>query len=235
MTASNRRSMRLDRFLTMSIFHPLIGFTSSSHDVTVPILMYHSIADDVDDNVHPYYRTVTAPATFEKHMRFLRESNYEVLTLSEAVRFLRAERVRAPERLKSPMSPDPMRRSVVITFDDGLRDFYTAAFPILEGFGFRATVFLTSGYIDKIFITGRECLRTREVGELAEKGVEFGSHTVTHPQLSGLSTSEIVRELRASKRDGRKYRRRGSFLVFIPISVSGRGFGIHQEPSRAAD
>lgn len=206
MTPSSRRLMRLDRFLTMSIVHPLIGFSRRSRDLTIPILMYHSIANDIDDSAHPYYRTVTTPETFEKHMGFLHESSYEVLTLSEGVRFLRGtsdrvvpQPVLAPELLKSPMSPDPIRRPVVVTFDDGLRDFYTTAFPILERYGFSATVFVASGYIDKTFITGQECLRTREVRELAKKGVEFGSHTVTHPQLSKLSRAEILHELSASR------------------------------------
>jgi len=151
--------------------------------------MYHSIAEDLDDTVPPYYRIVTSPQTFETHMALLREAGCEVLTLSEAVwRF----------RSVSGGSSLP-GKPVVITFDDGFRDFHTTAFPILERFGFRATVFLISGYIDKTLRTGRECLRKREIQRLATEGVEFGSHTVNHPRLQELSEAAIVHELAASR------------------------------------
>jgi len=186
--------MRLDRLLTLHFFYSVIGLSRRSSDLKIPILMYHSIARDVDDNVHPYYRTVTTPETFEMQMEFLSQSGYEVLTLSKAVGLLQYEFNCAIRK-----SPDHLRRQVVITFDDGFQDFYSTAFPILERFGFKATVFLTSGLIGRTFLTGRECLRAVEIRELAEKGTEFGSHTINHPQLKGLPMDEIIHELAGSK------------------------------------
>jgi len=198
--------MRLDRFLTLYISSPLIGLSRLSCDLKIPILMYHSIAEDSDDNVLPYYRTVTTPQTFENHMALLRDAGWHVITLSEAIRLLQGtsgefprKATSGPDLRKSSLPLDLSPRAVVITFDDGFRDFFTAAFPILDRFGFRATVFLTSGCVDKAFRTGRECLRTREIRELARVGVEFGSHTVTHPQLHELSKAAIVHELADSK------------------------------------
>ena len=52
--------MRIDRVLTLSVFGPLRGVVSPSAP-GIPILMYHSIAPDLDDNLRPYYRTVTSP------------------------------------------------------------------------------------------------------------------------------------------------------------------------------
>jgi peptidoglycan/xylan/chitin deacetylase (PgdA/CDA1 family) len=93
-----------------------------------------------------------------------------------------------------------LRRQVVVTFDDGFRDFYTTAYPILEKFGLKATVFLSSGLIGKTFLTGRECLNEEEILELVARGIEFGSHTVNHPQLKSLSRDEIIYELADSKK-----------------------------------
>lgn len=207
MIPGSHRTVRLDRLLTLYVFRPLISSSRASHRLTVPILMYHSIAKDVDEKVHPYFRTVTSPEVFERHIAFLSESGYQALTLSEAVRLLQGlpdqtvnQPARSTEVLKSPMFPNLLRRPVVVTFDDGFRDFYSTAFPILERFGFKATVFLTSLYIDKTFLTGRECLRSRELRELVDKGVEFGSHTVNHPQLKELSRDEIIYELAGSKK-----------------------------------
>ena len=175
--------------------------------------MYHSIASDGNVSVHPYYRTVTTPEIFERQMDFLNQSGYQALTLSEAVGLLQlASDTPAPHEISNPLPlgraerggrsrrvRETTPRPVVVTFDDGFRDFHTEAFPILEKFGFKATVFLTSGCIDKTFITGRPCLAAREIRELAGKGVEFGSHTVSHPQLQGLSRNKIVHELAGSK------------------------------------
>ena len=185
--------MRIDRFLTLHFFSPARRLVGRSNVLQIPILMYHSISNDLDDHLHPYYRTVTSPERFEQQIRFLSHEDYQVLTLSEAVLLLQ-------ETLERPISLDSQRPKVVITFDDGLRDFYTSAFPILKKFGFKASVFLTSGLIDKAFITGRECLKAPEIKELAEKGIEFGSHTVSHPQLKTLSRNEIVYELANSKK-----------------------------------
>lgn len=196
--------MRLDRLLTIHFFSPLIRLFRLLSHVGIPILMYHSVAADVDNDLHPYFRTVTTPEVFKKHMEFLCQSNYKVLTLSDAVRLLHdssAQLVtRPPIAYESLKSHNLMRpRLVVITFDDGLRDFYTTAFPILERFGFSATVFLTSGCIDKTFFTGQKCLRTEEIRELVAKGIQFGSHTITHPRLKELSWEEIIHELSGSK------------------------------------
>jgi peptidoglycan/xylan/chitin deacetylase (PgdA/CDA1 family) len=198
--------MRLDRFLTLYAYRPVSRLFLRSCDLTIPILMYHSIAEDVDDTVLPYYRTVTRPQTFAAHMAVLHDKRFEVLTLSEAIHLFQRmsaqaplEPIVAPNPLKPSPPPHLSRRPVVITFDDGFRDFYTTAFPILERFNFRATVFLTSGCINKHFKTGRECLRTQEIQEVANRGIEFGSHTASHPQLRELSRASIVDELAVSK------------------------------------
>ncbi len=194
--------MRIDRFFTLHFFSPAIRLVCRNNELHIPILMYHSISNDLDDHLHPYYRTVTSPERFEQQIRFLSQSGYQVLTLSEAVCLLQKMSASNSSSLEKPTLPillNCQRPIAVITFDDGLRDFYSAAFPILDKFGFKATVFLTSGLINKTFPTGRECLRKAEIRELAAKGIEFGSHTVNHPQLKKLSTDEIAYELSASK------------------------------------
>jgi peptidoglycan/xylan/chitin deacetylase (PgdA/CDA1 family) len=191
--------MRIDRLLTLAFFYPAIKLLCRNSGQRIPILMYHGISKQLDDHLHPYFRTVTSPERFEQQMRFLSENGYEVLTLSEALRLMQKRPVSSNSNKETPVSFDKQRPIVVITFDDGLRDFYGAAFPVLEKFGFKATVFLTSGLIDKTFPTGSECLRETEIKELAAKGIEFGSHTESHPQLKKLPEDKILHELSASK------------------------------------
>lgn len=195
--------MRLDRLLALHVDARLRKGTTEARNSRIPILMYHSIADDTDDSAHAYYRTVTSRKVFEEHMALLHRLGFAAVTVSQALRFLASgdEFVDTPRRTPSP-SPDsqPARPCVAITFDDGFADFYTHAFPVLARFGFRATVFVSTGFIEHTFINGRRCLRKRDIAELSVLGVEFGSHTVSHRPLESLPRDEIASELSDSKR-----------------------------------
>jgi peptidoglycan/xylan/chitin deacetylase (PgdA/CDA1 family) len=157
------------------------------HSAGVPILMYHSISDDLDQRRGPYFRTVTSPARFRRHMSMLRARGVRALTFCEAVRQMAepASASRAP--------------AVVVTFDDGYLDFKTTAFPIMQEFGVSATVFVSTGYIGRPFIDGRPCMNENDIVALADQGVEFGSHTVTHPQLLNVSRTQMRDELEQSR------------------------------------
>lgn len=177
--------MRVDRTLTLSVVRPWRSLVSRGADDCIPILMYHSISPELDDRVGPYFRTVTSPQSFARQIDVLRAAGYEAVTLSQAVALLDA--------------PAPAARRVVITFDDGFRDFLTEAFPVLERAAFTASVFLPSDFIGKPFITGRACLSASEIRTLSDLGIEFGSHSVSHRHLVELGTQELARELSDSK------------------------------------
>ncbi len=179
---------RADRLATVYFFHPLRKLRAQGK--RIPILMYHSISDRDDSARHPYYRTVTAPRVFARHLKFLHDRGYRTISLNDAVRLLR--------------EPDAdVQNTVVITFDDGFLDFYTHAFPLLNIYGFSATMFLPTAYIDHTVqkFKGVKCLTWSQVRELRKAGVEFGSHTVTHPQLRSVSTEQMRVEVGRSKDD----------------------------------
>src|SRR4051794_1709200 len=115
--------MRLDRFLTLRLFQPLQILSTREQGDMLPILMYHSVSNDADEDARPYFRTVTSPTAFARQMRHLTDSGYEATTLSHALREMRDV---ARAGVRKPMA----RRPVVITFDDGFRDIYTTAFPV---------------------------------------------------------------------------------------------------------
>ena len=96
----------------------------------VPILLYHSIAEDVPP---AFSEWAVSPAVFADQMISLFEHRYTPITVSQ----LSAAMTGSNERL-----PD---RPVVITFDDGFADFYTAALPILKRYGFPATLYIPTG------------------------------------------------------------------------------------------
>jgi peptidoglycan/xylan/chitin deacetylase (PgdA/CDA1 family) len=216
------------------------------------ILTYHKVSTDA----HPFFEPIH-PAVFEQHVQFLKRC-YRVIPLSELV--ARSRRGDVPER------------AVAITFDDGYRDNYDFAFPILKKYGVAATIFVATGVIgngenlwhDRIFdafrfstaermqlncpnfcelmLDSREArlqslqvvidkartlygtaqrrfveeieekckpdpvaesqpcmLSWEQIREMRREGIEFGSHTVTHPILSRIPHDEMLKEITESK------------------------------------
>ncbi|HLX45875.1 MAG TPA: polysaccharide deacetylase family protein [Bryobacteraceae bacterium] len=179
--------LRADAFATLYLFHP-IRKRISSREGRVPILMYHSVSDGRKEKRHPYYQTVTTPAAFASQMKFLHDHGHAVVNLDQAVASLH--------------QPDgPAKRPVVITFDDGYRDFYVHAAPVLAKYGFSATMFLPTAHVGETHrsFNGAECMTWSEIRDLHKIGIQFGSHTVTHPHLSEMGVTDVEYEVRQSK------------------------------------
>lgn len=179
-------TLRLDRLVSVHVFHPL-NRRRTSIRVSIPVLMYHSVS--VHSETGPkYYRTTTSPTRFAEHMRFLYEHGYSAVDLNSVVRRLEGQ-------------SDGATRLVAITFDDGFANFYTNAFPILQRYGFSASMFLPTSYIcaSPRRFKDIQCMTWDQVYELSKSGISFGSHTVNHPQLHLLKASDRQRELRESK------------------------------------
>lgn len=178
--------MRLDRAIAVHLFHPRAQRHAADGSAGVPILMYHGIEPPTRKG-HPYYETSTSPATFALHMNFLAENGYTAIDLEEALGLI-------------ARGPSP-RKCVAITFDDGYRNFYTSAFPILMDHSFRATLFLVSGLIGDTprRRDGHEYLTWNEVRTLRANGIQIGSHTVNHPTLHHENDSTLEYEIGHSK------------------------------------
>lgn len=180
--------MRLDRTVTLALAKvPQRWLHAGGRGARLPILMYHSISEEPESTA-AYYQTVTHPARFAGQMQALQDAGYLGVTLTEGLRWLRGERSHGPQ-------------PVAITFDDGFRDFYEAAAPVLREQGFRATMYLATGFVDdrRRKFKNHDCLTWGEVAELHSDGFEFGSHTVTHPRLVDLGWDEICSQLTESK------------------------------------
>lgn len=108
----------------------LVHLASSRATLRVPILQYHRVNSGEDD----YFDLAVAPEYFEKQMKCLTR-HYNVISLAELI-----------DRLRQG-TPIP-KRPAVVTFDDGYRDNYLVAYPILKKYKVPATIFLTVGYID---------------------------------------------------------------------------------------
>ena len=226
MKASFFPMIRFDRLLTLNLFGPLMKRIKVSNKPRIPILMYHSLSDDTENGIHPYYRINTSPKIFAEQMKFLHDNNYKVISLSEAMHNIESQTVNRESQgvsgkthttathnnllthsLIKSTNPSNTTNSinlsnpVVLTFDDGYHDFLEKAFPILEKYEFTATIFLPTGFISDggLSFKGKRCLHWREVRELAASGVQFGSHTISHPNLRDLHLDQVEREIWESK------------------------------------
>jgi len=144
---------------------------------TVPILMYHK----VEPHSIRQADTVT-PETFRRQMQYLKDHGLHVLSLQEFSSYL------------SRKQPFP-RNAVLITFDDGYKNNFTDAYPILRSFGFPAVIFISPAQ------TGQPGYLTwDEVHQLQKGGIAFGSHGMTQAYLPKMSEEQRRIEIFGSKK-----------------------------------
>ncbi|WP_210439612.1 polysaccharide deacetylase family protein [Nocardioides xinjiangensis] len=157
----------------------------------VPVLMYHSVAGQASARFRPW---VVHPRRFAAHMEHLSRHGYRSLTLSQLEDHLR------------PGGPPMPDRPVVITFDDGFADFHSTALPVLEAHHLMSTLYVATGYLGgtarwlaREREQGRPMLHPEQLHDVADRGVEIGAHSHTHPRLDELSATEARAEIRRSK------------------------------------
>lgn len=175
----------LDRTISLFLFNPLIKVAGTGQKTRIAILMYHSISDKYINSPYPYFWVNTSPAMFEKQLRFLSEHNYSAIPLRNLHE--------AFEERKKGGKP------IVITFDDGYQTVYTQAFPLMQKYGFHATVFLVPGVMKNKSELYEKYLKWNEIREMRKHGIDFSSHTVNHVRLDRLKKEGIEYELKKSK------------------------------------
>lgn len=157
-----------------------------------PVLCYHKI--DIPDKDILIRGAFTAPKRFARQLIYLKKQGFVFYTASELI-----------EHYLSCGNFPP--KSVALTLDDGWKDNYTNAFPILKDLGVKATIFLVPSCIGKTSATvvgkgenARAHLSLENILEMSEHGIEFGSHSVNHKHLHQISPGEVVYEVEESKK-----------------------------------
>lgn len=160
----------------------------------VSILMYHALVERHE----PYMAAIHVEIPrFVEQMAWLAASGLPVVPLQEAL-----TRLRQPTAEAAP--------AVALTFDDGYLSLYAHARPILQQYGFPATLFLTTGAVGAPSYaslpefassapTGDRPLRWDELRDLATAGWAIESHGCTHRPLAALTAEELAAELQRSR------------------------------------
>ncbi|MDP8236311.1 MAG: polysaccharide deacetylase family protein [Candidatus Erginobacter occultus] len=154
----------------------------SSSPAPVPILLYHSLDGSGSD-------LSLSPEKFRRQMAWLHRHGWRVLTLSGYAAALKGGTLRPP--------------AAVITFDDGYKNFFAQARPVLDRYGFKATIFIAADFVGRssgsFSLLDLPLLDRSELAALSGEGHEIGSHTLSHPSLPRLTADRSRREIEESK------------------------------------
>jgi peptidoglycan/xylan/chitin deacetylase (PgdA/CDA1 family) len=141
------------------------------------VILYHRVTDGAARTADPF---AVDRRAFERQVEWLSRT-YTLVTVGELVRRLREGR--------------PLAGTAAITFDDGYECTVGRAWPILRSFKAPATLFLDTGRLDG----PRPALSHAEVRAMAAEGMEIGSHSVSHPDLTTLDDAALREELVRSR------------------------------------
>jgi peptidoglycan/xylan/chitin deacetylase (PgdA/CDA1 family) len=148
---------------------------SFAAEFNIPVLVYHRVGYTEGP------LTVT-PERLSGDLSRLLGNGYVPITLQQFEGYMFKQKDELP------------KRPVMITFDDGYRDNYEFAFPVLQQYGIVATFFILTGMLsDRIRIS------PEQIREMAKYRMTFGSHTITHAALADLAPEKVALELNASK------------------------------------
>lgn len=144
-------------------------------DRKLPILMYHAVDNKAWGDTTLFVKI----DEFERQMKYLKDEGYTTLFLSEINQAFNYE------------------KPIIITFDDGYKNVYDNAFPILKKYNLKSDFYIITRWMD-----GETFVTPQMVKEMDEsKIVEIGSHTLTHMKLGYNSYEEQENELKNSKKD----------------------------------
>jgi peptidoglycan/xylan/chitin deacetylase (PgdA/CDA1 family) len=149
----------------------------------IVILMYHGTPNYDPPSIHSIRADL-----FREHLHYLKKHGWHTALFKEL-----SDTGALPEK------------TVVLTFDDGYADNYEGAFRRLADNNMKATWFITTDYIGKYSRLMGEMtpltlmLSAEQLIEMENAGMEIGSHTCSHPDLTMLSYQQQLMEMNESK------------------------------------
>lgn len=152
--------------------------TELQTDKEVVCFVYHRFGDS------RYAATNTSIDDFEKHLAYLTENNFQVLSFSEAMKYLK--------------SNESARKTAVITIDDGYKSFYKSGLPLLKKYGTPATLFINTKTVG-----AGDYMNWDQLIEAKQNNIEIGNHTHSHDfflnESESLRYEKFKREIKKSQ------------------------------------
>jgi peptidoglycan/xylan/chitin deacetylase (PgdA/CDA1 family) len=162
---------------------PLPTPDGARRTLQVPVLMYHYVSSAPEGADTVRRDLSVTPDQFEEHLLFLQQAGYTSISLHDLALALQTG-YRLPEK------------PLVITLDDGYRDNYEVAFPLLQRYDFTATFFLLTSVIDQ---EHPGYVSWEQVIEMGAAGMEMGAHGYTHVDMRERTVDYLVWQMLGSK------------------------------------
>ncbi|GAC1654346.1 MAG: hypothetical protein NVS4B3_18240 [Gemmatimonadaceae bacterium] len=174
------------------------------------ILCYHKV-----DRRRELGVTRLSPQRFAVQVERLATLGYRSITLSDLASVVAGHRTTTG-------------REVLLTFDDAYRGLRDYAFPVLEAHGYTGVCSVVTDYAGRlnrwdVAYGGRRFahLTWRDIRRWRDRGIEFASHTASHPRLTWLSTADLVHELAHSRRELHHQTGAAPVAVAFPFGAAG--------------
>jgi peptidoglycan/xylan/chitin deacetylase (PgdA/CDA1 family) len=151
--------------------------------IHVPILMYHYVRENPVAGDKMGFDLSVTPADFNRQLDWLQSNGYHSVDFND---------LRAYFDNRAPLPSRP----VILTFDDGYRDLYTTAYPILRAHNFKGVAYLVSGFLGAPHNVTRD-----QVLEMDGHGIQVGAHTVSHVDMVKTSDAELAHQAADSRTD----------------------------------
>lgn len=150
----------------------------------IPIFVYHSVRPHVDKETKLQDLYDITPELFEKHLMYLRDNGYHVIVPRDL--FVDEKTGKVVTNITNP---------VMLTFDDGWKNQYEYAYPLLKKYNTKAVFYIYTGPLG-----APAFLDWKEIEEMKAGGMIIGSHTLHHPHMKKLSDDTLHREVFDSKK-----------------------------------
>lgn len=150
----------------------------------IPIFVYHSVRPHVLGESKSQDLFDITPELFEQQLIYLRDNGYIAITTKDL--------------FTDPVTGKVVtysKKPVMLTFDDGWKNQYEYAFPLLKKYNVKAVFYI---YIEPL--GAPSFLTWEEIKEMKDSGMVIGSHTITHPLLKKLSDEQLRHEIVDSKK-----------------------------------
>ena len=184
----------------------------------IPILLYHRIGTENDCK---QLVSCVLIDEFDKEINYLKKNNYYFINTEELINYINGEIILP-------------NKSVLITFDDGYKDNYIYAFPIIKKYNAKATIFVNTNFIgrkvplrvgsnifDEVSPDKADVfyyfLSWDEIKEMHKEGIDFQPHGHSHPDLTKIGEKDIIKEICKSKEILEKTLRKKIYFFSYPF------------------
>jgi peptidoglycan/xylan/chitin deacetylase (PgdA/CDA1 family) len=179
----------------------------------LPVLCYHHVGEKLPRS---WPLLTVSPRVFRRQIEWLARHGYTGIHAADWLAWMQ-QGTALPEK------------PVLITFDDGYSDLVDQAIPVLEEFGFKATIFIVSQHMGgastwdvPLGHPSRPLMTAQQVRECPSHGIEIGAHSRTHPDLRTLPDASLRTELQGSRAELTE-------LMGGPVNTLAYCFGFQNE------